>query len=161
MTARLAPILLLAVASAVLAGCTAGSPRYAPEPSLTSQNGATLFGSRETNPVPLGADARNYIAAVDDKRTGIVPIEWDTPLLVSAGSHAIRIARSHGAMGGSVTMQLVLESGKSYVVRAEQRDFRGFHATVWVEEQGSGQIIGDKMALCLDHPASRLADPCK
>jgi hypothetical protein len=162
MTARRFPIFLLAVAGAALAGCAEQSSRYAPEPSLTPQNSATLYGSREPYPLPLIRDARNYILAVDDKPTGLAPFTWDTPLLVSAGPHAIRIARSHGSMEGSVSMQVALESGKSYAIRSEGRD-RGYQASIWIEEQESGAIVGDKVTMCLNQkgPIFQLITPCK
>jgi hypothetical protein len=161
MKTKIVSIVFSGMLGVTLVGC-AGPGRYAPEPSLTRETGATLYGSREHDPNPLAKDARTFVVAVDGKRTGTIPYEWDQPLLVSAGPHAIQIATRYDRMGGSVTTQLTLERGKSYVVRADALD-RGNHPIAWVEEQGSGRTVGEKMAMCLDNdaPIVQLLSPCR
>ncbi len=166
------------VISALLVGCVAPPPKYAPEPSLTPQTGATIIGSREENPIPVAPNARNFVMAVDGKTTGKGvfdldnPVfasrvgdgvfEWDKPVLASPGPHTIQVGRRLSPFGGSVAMQATVEGGKTYVVRGETRG-NNSRAILWIEEQGTGRIVGEKVAMCLEHdaPIVRLIDACK
>src|ERR1700722_6202225 len=150
MNAKTFSFVLSTLLGVILSSCAAPPAMYSPDASLTPATAATLYGSRDPNPIPLVADARTFVTAVDGRSTGRGPYTWDEPLLVAAGLHTIQIATQQRPMAGTVGTQLTLEAGKSYVVQGETSDL-GKKGRVWIEERGTGRIVGEKMVMCLDN----------
>lgn len=130
-------------------GCTSPNraPNYEPEPGLTAQTGATLYGARDRDPDITVADPRVMIATIDGRPTGRTVATFDQPLLVSAGTHSVHLWVRQAQRGGAIATQLTVDAGKSYAVRMK-RD--GRMVNLWFEMQPSGEPVGDKVVLCMD-----------
>lgn len=163
MNARNSFFVLSILLGFMLGSCATPPVMYTPDASLSGATAATLYGSRDPNLVPLVADARTFVTAVDGRPTGRGPHTWDEPLLVAAGLHTIQIAVNQRPMTGTVGTQLTLEAGKSYVVQGQTSDL-GKKGSVWIEEKGTDRIVGEKMVMCLENtsgPLVQLITSCK
>jgi hypothetical protein len=130
-----ASMLVLAIAAC------AGDPSqyYTPPPGLTA---ATVVGSKNEKGL-LQDDQRIILSSVDGGVTRLAPGDWDKPILVPPGRHVLGLLFFQGGLLGQIATPATLEAGKSYVVRAEHS--RGNVATLWLEEQGAGTLVAEKL----------------
>ncbi len=110
---------------------------YTPDPALTSENAATIIGSKQENPHIFVMDVRVFVPAIDGMITKIGSYTWDQPLLVPPGTHMVRISMWRGDRGMIIEPFVELEAGKTYVARAKIDSHTT--ATIWLEEIGTGR----------------------
>jgi len=135
-----------AVVAAALAGCTPRHPYRAP-PDLTPETGAVLKGSRTPVASPLAEDVRAIVTAVDGQLTANGRYEWDQPILVPPGSHLLQLAALQGQIKVEAAIRVSLEPHQEYVVRLQGPSDAGQPAFIWLEDTGSGGVVGSKLAV--------------
>lgn len=130
--------------SFLLAGCTAGAPKYMQPADLTPKNAASIFGSIIKNPDRTTGDTRAYLVAIDDKLTLGGPRGFDKVVLADAGEHKIRFGIAIGNDGWGFEETVInLVAGETYTIRsvkAENRGRRGFDSVGWIEDSKGVRI---------------------
>ncbi len=133
---------------------------------LTQANGATLLGSKDTDPNPGAFDTRAYANAIDGKLTHggwtdssswtNSSASWEKPHLASPGYHQIDIEVCKCNVlsddnGGNNTVSAYLEAGKTYTVRATppvQLTYNQSQSMAWIADD-AGVPVSNKVAIIL------------
>jgi hypothetical protein len=125
-----APIIVLMV-SAALVSC-ARRNAYAPPPGAN----VAIVGTKLDVSVPFVEDIRVMVSYVDGWSTG--PRRgWETPTLVTPGSHLVQIVALHGQIKAEIATRVELEAGKTYQIRLSRTD-EPPQPKIWLEDAQSG-----------------------
>jgi hypothetical protein len=132
------------IGALLTAGCiTAPAPPqpvledYVQPANLTSENAATIAGSRVENSNLFIGDVRIFVSIFDNTRTPIGEDPQSALFLVNPGTHSVRIFLHRNATPTSqahyawTDQSVELEAGKMYVARGE---LRSGNALLWMEE---------------------------
>jgi hypothetical protein len=145
----LRPTLIFGLAvSTLLLGCT---PRngYVPPSGSSADAAATIVGDRLAVAVPLIADIRVAVSAVDGKLTVSRAFEEDKPTIVAPGSHLVQIVASQGRRTAGVAIRAEFEAGRTYKIRLSKSDETA-PTQIWLEDAQSGLTVGNKIDLATD-----------
>jgi hypothetical protein len=139
------PWTALALLSALVAGCAAPAPDYAPPAGATAQTAAEIVGSTEPNPDRMTGDLVASVYGID----GVHVSSPGKPILVAPGAHTISIGvtRKHVFFGSqeraaAFDRRAEFRAGHRYVVRA--RMMGDEHALTWIEDGADAQPVGNQ-----------------
>lgn len=133
---RLAIALIL---GAALGSCTnPHSPWYDTPSGLTTATGATV--SLTQNPsTPSGPDGDTRVLAIDDQP--VSALDFDKVLL-PPGQHTLDVEYNGAYAAATVPITATFRAGASYTARGERSG--PCDGAVWLQEEGSNQVLGKK-----------------
>jgi hypothetical protein len=174
-TAALAAVLLTAGCSTANGPTFPAKPviAYAPAADLTTENAASITGSKIENANVLVGDVRVYVTHIDSEPTQRSGTDQDQVLLVKPGTRYVRMVLTrrdfwNGRSFHACAEQFIeLTAGKVYVARGE---LKGRAANLWLDEMGStneqarataGVSITDRVTIGYTNiPIVKAAHPC-
>jgi len=132
-----------ALLALMLSACATVDPNikyYEPSPGTTSENGATIIGSRVPQSFPLDYQTA-YILGISG-----VPIRggkaaFAEPVVLAPGAHRVAIAWTQGSLFGSTTVQLNVKAGDQFVIKHQRVEKEV--ARIWLEETKTNTGIGE------------------
>ena len=152
MKLRISTVLLIVAAAAF--GCTTVEYYQPPASANSPQTAATVVGSR-LNLLSLVRGVEVSIIRVDDKPAPV--FSYDKPFLIAPGVHRVVISAQQGTESASALVDFNFEARRSYIVRSS--DIRGGASEVWLEDQGTGQVVGRKFRADMAGNAPRSPAP--
>ena len=132
---------LLAVLSALIAGCATIAEPELPTSSVDSGR-ARISGDSETaHKFWKGLDQRVFITKLDGKSQFRLSLTSDYPqtVIVVPGRHYLDVQYRLFNMFANGKLWLDAEAGKSYLIKKKQRQYA---VSLWIEEADSGRVVG-------------------
>ena len=131
---------MVTILAAALAGCTnPHSPWYDPPPGLTSATGATV--SMTQNPAAQsGPDGDTRVVTIDGQP--VSALDFDK-IVLPPGQHTLGVEYNGASSAATVPIEATLRAGESYVAKGQKDG--PCDADVWLQDQNSDQVLGNKL----------------
>lgn len=129
-----------AFAALCLSACAGDphSPWYETPQGLTAATGATVSHT-ENAPLANAPDGDTRVVTVDG--LPVSAMSWDE-IVLPPGAHTLGVKYNGAVSQGNVTIRALLQAGATYTVKGERDG--PCDALLWLQEQRSGQLLGEK-----------------